>query len=655
MQPGDDRRARLWLLGAFLGGIMLHLSQLPPWITLGALLCAAWCLAGIVGRVPLPGKRLRGALVAGLTIGVLAAFHTLNGLAAGTALLALMGAMKLLETRTRRDGYIVVAVALCLLLAACLGNQDLPHAPLYLVQAWLCVTALAATAHPQAAAHTRRLASLSARSLLLALPLAMAMFLLFPRLTGGFWSVGASRVSTGLSDSMSPGSISELGESSDPVFRVWFQGPPPPPQERYWRGPVLHEFDGYTWRRTPGLQYPAEQLDYTGAVYHYRVRLEPDTGPWWLALDTIRSTDAAGATITPDRQLVARHPVHDPVTYDAVSYTFTRSTDRLNHLTQLLDTALPPRRNPRSVRLAQQLRAAAPDAHAFVTRVLDLFRHGGFSYTLTPPLLDLNSVDDFLFNTRQGFCGHFASAFVTLMRAGGLPARVVTGYQGGEWNPLGGYLLVRRSDAHAWAEIWLQGQGWVRVDPTAVVAPERLRRGALDVLPDAGSASERLMYEITWLNRLHQGWDAANAWWSTRLVGYDFHAQSRLLQALGLSARSWQQLGALLTAALGLWLLAVTLSFNRLPRARPHRLARAYALLCARLGSAGFARRPDEGPVTYARSLATAPQAFGAAARQLLERYARLRFGADTPTEAELEQFERDVRGLRLARRSSRR
>jgi len=647
MQPADDRRARLWMFGAFLGGVGLQLALLPLWVTLGALLCAAWGLAGIAGRVPLPGKWFKIILVAALTAGVLASFHTLNGVAAGTALLVLMGAVKLLEAEARRDRFIVVAVAFCLTLAACLVSQELTRAPLYLAQTWLCITALAATAHPQTTAQARRLTAVSARSLLLALPLAVAMFLLFPRLTGGFWSVSNGRASTGLSDTMSPGSISELGEASEPVFRAWFQGPPPPPPERYWRGPVLHEFDGYTWRRSPGPLYPAEKLDYAGTTYHYRIRLEPDAGPWWLALDTIHSTDAAGASITPDRQLLARRPAHDPVTYDAVSSSLTRSSDTLSHLAQRLDTRLPPGRNPRSVQLAQQLRAAAPDEQAFIARVLDLFRHGGFSYSLTPPLLNLDSVDDFLFNTRQGFCGHYASAFVTLMRAGGVPARVVTGYQGGEWNPMGGYLLVRRSDAHAWAEVWLQGQGWVRVDPTAVVAPQRLQRGALDVLSNAGSVSERLVHGIAWLNRVHQTWDATNAWWSTRFIGFDYRSQSRLLSMLGFESRGWEQLGALLATALGLWLLVVTWGFNRLPRVRPDRLARAYAVLCTRLARAGFPRAPHQGPMDYARSLEAARPALREAARALLRRYARLRYGPGEVTDEDLDRFEHEVRRLR--------
>ncbi len=484
------------MIGAYLGGALLHLGRVPLWVILVACGGAAWALAAAHGRARLPGQWFKVALTLALTGTVLAMFHTLNGLNAGSALLVLMGAIKLLEATSRRDRLIVVGVSFYLLIAACLTSQELLRAPLYLLQAWACCTALLYAAHPQAPIPSAQAGRLSLRSLMLALPLALLLFLLFPRLSGAFWSLGnAGQAQTGLSDRMSPGSISELGNSVEPVFRVWFSGPPPPPEQRYWRGPVLHDFDGYTWTRTHG-DYRPETLQYLGPPYHYQIRLEPDSTPWWPALDTVQTAGAPGTRITPDRQLVAFRPFHDAVTYSATSYTTTRSAEPLSRLAQRFDAALPDGRNPRSQALARRLRAAAPDVPAYVASVVALFRDGHFEYTLTPPLLDLNSVDDFLFNTRRGFCGHFASAFAMLMRAGGVPARVVTGYQGGEWNPIGGYFLIRRSDAHAWVEVWEDGRGWVRVDPTAIVAPERLRRGILDLLPGAGSVPERLTARV---------------------------------------------------------------------------------------------------------------------------------------------------------------
>jgi protein-glutamine gamma-glutamyltransferase len=652
--PANERRATHWMLGAYLFGALLHLGQVPLWVIVVACGGAGWALAAAHGRARLPGRAVKVLLVLGLTGTVLAMFHTLNGLNAGSALLVLMGAVKLLEATTPRDRLIVVGVSCYLLIAACLVSQELLRTPLYLLEAWLCCTALLYAAHPQAPLPSPMAARISVRSLAVALPLALLLFALFPRLSGSFWSLGGSnQAQTGLSDTMSPGSISELGNSVDPVFRVWFSGPLPRPEERYWRGPVLHDFDGYTWTHGHS-DFPAENLKFLGPAYHYQIRLEPDSTPWWPALDTVHER-VPGTDLTADRQLVAYRPVHDAVTYSAISSTTTESDDELSRLSQQFDTrVLPPQRNVRSQALARRMRAAAADVPAYVRSVLALFRDGHFEYTLTPPLLDLNSVDDFLFNTRRGFCGHFASAFALLMRAGGVPARVVTGYQGGEWNPIGGYLLIRRSDAHAWVEVWEQGQGWVRVDPTAVVAPERLRRGILDLMPDAGSVPERLLHEFSWLQQGHQAWDALNAWWGTQVVAYNYGSQLRLLERLGFGNPGWQQLGWLLAGSLTVWLLGVGWQFGRLRQGRgPDRLARAYLRLCARLARHGPARQSHQGPLAYAATLPLGPEAT-TQARELLKLYARLRFGSEAPTAQQLRSFEREVSRWRPSHRNVR-
>lgn len=653
-RPAQVRVTR-WVVGAYLFGALLHLGQLPLWVMLVAGGGGVWALAAVQGRVRLPGRIFKVSLTVLLTVTVLAMFHTLNGLSAGSALLILMGAVKLLEATTRRDRLIVVGVGFYLLLAACLESQQMLRAPLYLVQAWLSCTALLYASHPEAPLPARGAALLSARSLAFAVPLAVLLFILFPRMAGAFWSLGgANEGETGLSDTMSPGSISELGNSVDPVFRVWFDGAPPPPQERYWRGPVLHDFDGYTWTRSNGELFTPENLDWEGPAYHYQIRLEPDSNPWWPALDTLRSEQAPGTRVTPDRQLVAYRPAHDAVTYSAVSYTETRSQDVLSSLARRFDTKFPHERNPRSQVLAQRLRTAAPDVPAYVDSVLALFGDGRFEYTLTPPLLDLNSVDDFIFNTRRGFCGHFASAFAMLMRAGGVPARVVTGYQGGEWNPIGHYLLIRRSDAHAWVEVWEDGRGWVRVDPTAVAAPERLRRSILDLLPSAGSVPDRLIHQFSWLQRGHVVWDAANAWWSTQVVAYNYASQLRLLDRLGFGDPDWQQLGWLLAATLAVWLGVISWQFSRVRGdGGPDRLGRAYLRLCARLARSAAVRAPHQGPLAYAASLHGVSEPV-VRARELLNLYARLRYGSVDPDAQQLREFEHRVSRWRGPRRRAR-
>jgi hypothetical protein len=265
-------------------------------------------------------------------------------------------------------------------------------------------------------------------------------------------------------------------------------------------------------------------------------------------------------------------------------------------------------------------------------------------------------VDDFLFRTRRGFCGHFASAFVMLMRAGGVPARVVTGYLGGEWNPIGGYLLVRESDAHAWAEVWLRDGGWTRVDPTVAVAPERLMRGIDDFLPDAVSAPERLILDVHWITSVRQAWDAANAWWTRQVIGFDSDAQLGLLRELGIAVPRPAQLGWALAIALTAWLAVMAWQLGRLPHPpRPDRIARAYQRLCVKLARAGVPRAPDQGPIAYADCVAERRPDLAATARLLLGTYAELRYGsaAGGTRASRLADFERAVARWRVRPRAS--
>jgi hypothetical protein len=267
---------------------------------------------------------------------------------------------------------------------------------------------------------------------------------------------------------------------------------------------------------------------------------------------------------------------------------------------------------------------------------------------LTPPLLDLDSVDDFIFNTKRGFFGQYASAFVTMMRAAGVPARVVTGYLGGEWNPIGQYFLIKQSDAHAWAEIWVDKQGWVRVDPTGVVAPERLERGILDFLPNAVSAQARLIHGVPWLTDIRQTWDAVNAWWNSKVVGFDFQSQLSILDGLGFDEPGWEQLGWTFASVLVVWMLWMSVQFSRVPRgSEPDRIARAYHRLCSKLAAAGIPRESHVGPLAFADAITASRPDLATTVTPLLTHYASLRFGPSAnPTN--IANFERAVKRLRL-------
>jgi protein-glutamine gamma-glutamyltransferase len=638
----------LWSTTAFVAGALLHVDRIPLWATGILIGCAAWQLSVAAGKLPALPKIAQLILTFLLVTCVVVTFHTLNGLAAGTVLLVVMGSIKLLETRSRRDCYIVIGAALFLLLAACLDRQGLARVPLYVAEAGLCCTALVVAAYGGTGLDFRIAGGLALRSLLLALPLAIVFFLFFPRLPGGFWALPARDAAvTGLGESMSPGSISELTTSYDPAFRVRFDGLIPTPEERYWRGPVLHDFDGYTWRHGADHAYRQQLLRYLGEPFRYSVTLVPDAHRWWFALDTAAGPPDKRVFFGYDYELIAREPVTQPTTYEAVSYTHTESSEPLSNYARQMETALPRTRNPRTRELAARLRAQTATDPQFVRAVIDFFHGGGFQYSLTPPKLDFDSVDDFLFRTREGFCGHFASAFVALMRAGGVPARVVTGYQGGEWNPIGGYFLVRQSDAHAWAEVWIDGRGWRRVDPTAIVAPQRLRRGILELWPGAVSGGTRLLRATPLFARFLQAWDALNTAWNERIVRFDVNAQFGILERLGVHSADWTGLVAALGSGLVGWLGWIAWHIGRSAGERPgDPLARAYARLCKKLARAGVARELYEGPLDYAARIARSRPDLAPGSHLLLRRYAHLRYGPmrGAGAAAAIASFERMVR-----------
>ncbi|MHB8814018.1 MAG: transglutaminase TgpA family protein [Steroidobacteraceae bacterium] len=660
-----SRLPLLWVCAASAAAVLLHAAQVSMWITLTALGLIGWRLAVTLGAMRLPGSALRVALGLLLVAAVFAQFHSLNGLVPGTAMLMLMTGIKLLETRSQRDQYVVIGGALFLLLAACLYGQALLWVPLYGAQALLCCSALAVVAYAPATAEglfpapaglrTREVIALAGRTLLYSIPLAIPLFLFFPRLPGHFWALPSGHGAvTGLSDTLTPGSITDLTTSYAIAFTVRFDGSPPPPQERYWRGPVLHEFDGATWKAGWHGRDNVQQLECLSSPYAYVVYLEPTFEHWWLALDTVERPLNSSVRYTDDYQLISAQPISQSLSYRAVSCTHTRSLTPLSSAARLDDTRLPAAPNPRTRAFALRLRRRAGSDVAFVQAALAFLHTGGFSYSLTPPPLGSNPVDDFLFNTRTGFCGHYASAFVDIMRAGGVPARVVTGYLGGESNPYDGTFIVRQSDAHAWAEVWLEGRGWTRVDPTAVVEPERLYRGILDLLPNAVSASARLVHAWPWLGAALERWDALNGWWNRRVVGFNYRSQLDLLAALGFRSPELRDAGWAFAVTLLAWLAWVSwqLGMSVGSGPRPDRLGRAYARLCRKLARRGLPRAPHQGPLAYAQIIVRYRPDLAPQVRPLLECYAELRFGLPSePAHArDLRAFERAVARLVVRR-----
>jgi transglutaminase-like putative cysteine protease len=623
-----------------------HVQNLPLWLTLAFIGALMWRFAIHSYGWPAPHRLLRLSLTVVVVAATVAHFGTVLGRDAGGALLAALLALKLLELRRPRDALVAVLLCYLLLLTGFLYEQSIWLAAYSVLVVWLSIVTLILINQPTLTSmrYSLRLATVV---LAKALPLTLAMFLLFPRVEGNLWGLPTTMGSaiTGLSDVMQPGSVHRLIVSDAPAFRVEFEGEPPKPAQLYWRALVLWQTDGQRWLRgdsplLPSAAAPA-QFAYHGAPLKYRVTLEANDRSWLPALDL--------PILAPPRSRPRwgyvyeyRRPVRARLSYTLASY-LRYHTGPLSRAERRLALQLPDKLSPRVRALAQSWRAGADDL-AVAQAALAYFRREPFFYTLNPPPLGADPVDEFLFSTRRGFCGHFAAAFVTLMRAAGVPSRIVEGYLGGEYNPAGKYWIVRQSDAHAWAEIWLPQQGWLRVDPTAAVAPERVELG-IDAVRQLELSGVRLgqlpaeaLRKLIALGIIAQSWrtlrlywDATNLAWHSWVLSYDRQRQQSLLTSLHLPALSWRGLLLTLTLALLCGLLALA-AFTR--RARPTDAAQAlYRRYCNKLARIGLARTPTEGPLSFARRSAAARPDLKAEVDAVTELYIGLRYTRDCGAE----------------------
>jgi transglutaminase-like putative cysteine protease len=590
-----------WLLVALGLVLILHATHLVPWVPLLAFLLGVWRYVLARKHRPLPGMKILLPITLAGALGILVSYGGLFGRDAGVALLTLMTALKTMETRSRRDITLVIYLGYFLCICAFLFSQAIPVA-LFMALPVIALTAtLIGLNHANGelpADHKLKLAGLM---LVQAAPVMIAMFVLFPRVPGPLWGIpqDMARGMTGLSDDMSPGSISQLSRSDAVAFRAVFKGAPPTASGLYWRGPVFWHYDGRTWRAGDTSRDPLQTLASPKYKAHsvpveYTVTLEPHNKPWLFLLELPVKLPGIGA-LTSDYQYLSRLPVRQRLRYDAASSLKYMEGSTLDERTRRRALQLPPFGNQRSRALAAQWRSETPDPQALVQRALAMYR-ADFTYTLTPPTLGSSAVDGFLFDTRRGFCEHYAGSFVFLMRAAGIPARVVTGYQGGQANPMGDYLIVRQSDAHAWAEVWLDGQGWVRIDPTAAVSPQRVELGISAALPDTEPLPMLARPQLTWLKRLNLGWDVVDNGWNQWVLGYNQQRQMEFLAKLAGGRIDWGDMTLWLTGLLTLIVgsIAALMLREALPRTDPAHLA--WLRFQKKLARAGVAIFPHEGP-----------------------------------------------------------
>jgi protein-glutamine gamma-glutamyltransferase len=631
--------------------LAVHVASIPVWVSGLVLACIATRLILAARGYAAPSRALRLGIAGASILVLFLELRTFNGLAAGGALLSLVAGLKMLESEGRRDLFVVALIIYFLSLAALLRSESFWLLAYLAGVSWLTAAALLrltpAVPLPRWPASLRYAARIS----LQAIPLALVLWLFFPRFNGPLWNLPMDDRSaqTGLSDSMSPGDISELALSDEIAFRVHFTGATPPPNERYWRGPVLHDFDGNTWRGAAGGEAPPP-LAATGTAYEYKLSLEPHRHDWLFALDWPERWSVPGAHLTGDYTLVQADPVSRPIDVTVTSHTHVSAEGALSAASRQRDTWLPPKRNPRSVELSAQLRREHPGDLDFISAVLELFRTQQFFYTLEPPLLGANPVDEFLFDIKRGFCGHYASAFATLARAAGIPTRVVTGYHGGIYNRYADYWIVYQNNAHAWDEVWLAGRGWVRVDPTSAIAPARVEPDTL-----AADTSSAALQRFDWLGDWRLRLDALGELWRERILRFDELSQDSLLERLGIGQPDGQKLVMVMTTGIVLAFLWLMWQVRREQSARPTDvLVRAYARLCAKLAGIGLPRRAHEGAEAFGARIALERPDLGPRVSALLLDYSRLRYGVgDAAREGPpdgLDSFLTEVRAFRPAR-----
>jgi transglutaminase-like putative cysteine protease len=637
---------------------LLHLANIS---IIAAMLCLAmwgYHLLALIRGLPAPGLVVK--TVGGLLL-FLVAVLTNDGLTveAFVALLVLMISLKLFELRHQRDAMITVILCYFVIVSGMFFSDSL-LATIYIATIVLYNTAvLVHVRHP--GIDMVPAIRLAGRLVLWALPLTVVLFLVFPRIQGGLWGrPSLIAAQSGFTEEIAFGSIAELATNDDVAFRVTFAGPLPAPENLYWRGIVLSQFDGQAWRREDGRGGLAKSWTAGNTSISYTLTLEPHHRQWLFALDLPTRVLLRGTWLSADHTIAAWRPVTSRISYQASSRMGAQPEAREDEYNQALQ--LPEGGNSRARQLATQWRRESSSDAEIIDRALAYFRSGNFRYTLNPgwsvagTSAARDAIDQFLFTNRTGFCEHFAASFVFLLRAAGLPARLVGGYLGGQVNPYGGYLVVRQSDAHAWSEVLLDGS-WQRIDPTTLVAPLRLQARAADFFAE-GEGDAFSLLGLTrlpkWLQPLGDGWDLLNSRWNLWVMQYSFASQTRLFSRIGIDLSISKGLvqavffGVVLLGAS--YFLLIALQRGNSPQFDP--VAREWRRFCATMARLGIPRKSHQGPIAYLEAIENRRPDLAGPARQVIDRYIAIRYNRQADP-ATLAAFQDAVRALAQQRRKS--
>ena len=631
-----ETRDTLYLLAVIALTIAPHATHLPLWASAVTAAMLLWRARLAWAGAALPGRWLLvGALAVMLAL-TLAMQRTLLGREVGITLLVMLMALKTLELRARRDAFVVFFLGFFLLLTRFLYSQSLLTAALMLMSVWALLTAVVLAQMPVGRPPLKLAAGVAARAAIFGAPVVLLLFLLFPRVSP-LWGVPSESVGrTGLSNEMQLGSMSEIANDDSIAMRLRFHGPRPPPEALYFRGPVLSRFDGRQWSsagRAASVQIaPPPAIQTIGARLDYELTLEP------LRLRVLPLLESSGeptgssfavaglrATRRGDLQWLAERSVTERLRFEASAYLHYRVGPFVPTQALVEDLQLPPGLNPRTLQWARDLRQrpglAQADAPALAAAVLAHIRRSAFIYTLAPGRygeISPHLIDEFWFDRRLGFCEHFAAAFVVVMRAMGVPARVVTGFQGADPEEIDGYTVVRNSHAHAWAEYWAAGQGWLRADPTAAVAPERVEFSR-QLMPAPGLVASAMgaVSPQLWLS-LRRNWEGLNNRWNQWVLNYSRTQQFDLMRRLGWNSPDWQTLGQL-SAGVIVVLAVLGMAWTRWDARRRDPWERQCARIIATLRGLGLDAHAHMGPRSLAQALRARHGSSATPVAQLLE------------------------------------
>lgn len=675
--------AYYWVLIAQVIVILPHAAHLPLWLI-------GFALVSIIAQLPRIKAKFKklthlkrvyqSMQMLGFLLGLVGLWLTYNtafGLDMGVAFLVLCLISKLWELYKRRDAYVVLNLSLFVLASLFLMDQGIVTTVEVIIGAVIVLLAFIALNDDGNTRGDGRLRTLGVLGIG-ALPLLVVLFLFFPRLPP-LWSVQLSgqQATTGVSDSMSPGDFANLGQSTELAFRVEFSDKRPPQQQLYWRGLVFSNFDGVTWRPSPQQRewQPAPQMpnwianalatvpdEVKTTPNRYQIILEPTQQNWLFGLD-YPFAQQQDISITSNFTLRKDQPVTQQLRYDVLQFAPMRIDPVLSEASRRLNLELPSSGNPQARLLAQQLFAqSGSDPVRYIQAIERWINQTEFRYTLSPPRLNTNRIDEFLFTTKAGFCEHYSSSFTFMLRAAGIPARVVAGYQGGEPSRNGNVWEVRQMDAHAWTEVWLEGQGWVRVDPTAFVAPERVEQG-MDALTQArgatmfgdGAGAQISYQQYQMLQTLRRLSDQASYYWQKDVVGYDQDKQADSLLKWFNIRSIMQQITWLAVSAISVMAMLVFVIWQR-RRKRWHPADLPLVQLSKRIAKAdkSLARSESEGQLAWLARLASAIDDDSGQNSSKHNNASKLTASGDSKTvQVKIEQIQQHYRKLRYGRLST--